>query len=62
MHGPGTLISETIFTGQMSNNKKDQGIIKLPNGDEYHGKFDNGIYSGYSTFRFKNGDWYNGDF
>jgi hypothetical protein len=46
----------------MSNNKMDQGILKLPNGDEYNGKFENGEYAGYSTFRFKNGDWYNGDF
>ena len=41
MQGPGTLAQDlTVFTGQMVKNKKDSGILKLANGDEYHGKFD----------------------
>ena len=48
----------------MVKNKKDSGILKLPNGDEYHGKFDPETqkFTGYSEMRFKNGDWYHGDF
>ena len=41
IHGPGTLTQgNELFTGQMVKNRKDSGILKLNNGDEYHGKFD----------------------
>lgn len=42
MEGPGTLtcnITKQIFTGQMKENMKKHGILKLPNQDEFHGFF-----------------------
>lgn len=43
MQGPGTLtdhVARTQFVGQMVADNKDHGVLKLANGDEYHGKFD----------------------
>ena len=66
MDGHGTYLDnlkQTIFTGQMKHGKKDSGVLKMPNGDEYHGKFDeDGLYTGYSELRFKKGNSYHGDF
>jgi hypothetical protein len=40
MEGPGTLFADdSIFTGTMIQGKKDFGILKMINGNEYHGKF-----------------------
>lgn len=67
MQGPGTLtdhVSKTIFIGQMMANKKHQGVLKLPNGDEYHGKFDpeKQLFTDYSEMKLRNGNRYQGEF
>ena len=66
MQGPGTLrdfIAQTVFTGQMHNGKKDRGILKMANGDEYHGQFDEkGLFTSYSELKYANGNRYHGDF
>jgi hypothetical protein len=48
----------------MKCNKPDSGILKMKNGDEYHGKLDqiSQKYVGYSELRYKNGNIYHGDF
>jgi len=66
MRGPGTLrdfITQSVYTGQMVNGKKDRGILKMKNGDEYHGQFDEkGLFTSYSELKYKNGNRYHGDF
>lgn len=41
----------------MSNNRKDEGILKLNNGNKYIGALDkNELFTGYSILNFYNGN------
>ena len=67
MQGPGTLtdhFTHTQFVGQMLANMKHLGILKLANGDEFHGKFDpeTQLFTDYSEMKYRNGNRYQGEF
>ena len=67
MQGPGTFtdhVTRTHFVGQMKANLKYHGILKMPNGDEYHGEFDSKTqkFTGYSEMKYRNGNRYQGEF
>jgi len=66
MEGPGIYLdnsNHTIFNGQMIQDKKESGTLKMAGGEEYHGRFDeDGLFTGYSELKWKTGKRYHGDF
>ena len=66
MEGKGNFIDHTdnsIFCGEMKNNRKHKGIMKQSNGNQYLGEFDTKEqFTGYSIMNFHNGNSYHGDF
>ena len=66
MEGPGIYLdnsNHTIFNGQMIQDKKESGTLKMAGGEEYNGRFDeDGLFTGYSELKWKTGKRYHGDF